>query len=283
MNASTSPHPPDQDHGSADLEFDLSALALTSDRQSTTTLAMGFEILRCFTSVHPTLSDIELAERTSLSPTTIARFTNTLCKLGYLCSDPTTGRYRLGPAMISRGYPLLPATTLRQAARPMMNELATALQGSVSMGIRDRLNVVYVETSRSNSDWSAQMSKIGLRYPIASTAIGHALVAGCEPLAREALLNEIKVHTPIIWTRYCEQLIQAHNEFVRKGFCSSYGEPHPDYCSVGVPVGRTSEGELIVLNCVVQSHMASRVTIEGTFGPRLVAMAGQLRQAVRFT
>ena len=164
-----------------------------------------------------------------------------------------------------------------------MNELATELQCSVSMCIRDRLSVTYVETSRSNSLWSAQIADIGLRYPIASSAIGHALVAGCEPLAREWLLNEIKVRTPVIWARYRDQQQQAHIDFLRKGFCSSYGKQNPGYCAIGVPVGLTADGELVVLNCVIRSHMASRETMESIFGPKLVAMAKQLRQAVQFT
>lgn len=37
------------------------------------------------------------------------------------------------------------------------------------------------------------------------------------------------------------------------------------------------DGELIVFNCVAQIHLASRSSIETTFGPRLVAMLDQLR------
>lgn len=269
------------DQEPADLEYDASASASPSDRQFATTLAKGMGILRCFTAVKPVLGNSELAERTGLSRPTISRFTYTLSKLGYLRGDSVTGKYRLGPAVISLGYPLLASLSLRQVARPLMNELAKSLRGSVSMGIRDRLSIVYVETSRSNSAWSAQLSDIGLRYPIASTAIGHAFVAGCDPLTREGLLNEIKVRTPMIWARYRDRLQQAQKEFANKGFCSSYGEQHPDYYAVGAPVGRTVDGEMIVFNCVAQVHLATRETIEDTFGPRLVAMVDQLRQAVR--
>lgn len=204
--------------------------------------------------------------------------TYTLTKLGYLRSDAATGRYRLGPAVISLGYPLLASITLRQPVRPLMNELARELHGSVSMGIRDRLSIVYVETSRSTPP-RTQLSDIGLRYPIAPTAIGHAFVAGCEPAARESLLNEIKVRTPGMWARYRDRLQQAQDEFARKGFCSSYGEQHPDYYAVGVPMNRLIDGELIVFNCVVPLPLASREIVETTVGPRLVAMVDRLREA----
>ncbi len=275
MNRRHSAYQTDQEP--ADLEYNAGVLASPSDRQFATTLAKGLEILRCFTPVKPVLGNSELAERTGLSRPTISRFTYTLTKLGYLRSDAATGRYRLGPAVISLGYPLLASIALRQSVRPLMNQVARELHGSVSMGIRDRLSIVYVETSRSKSPWT-QLSDVGLRYPIASTAIGHAYVAGCDPAARESLLNEIKVHTPGMWARYQGRLQQAQDEFARKGFCSSYGEQHPDYYAVGVPMDRLVDGELIVFNCVVPLPIASPETVETTIGPRLAAMVHQLRE-----
>lgn len=261
----------------ADLEYNQSVASSADDRQFATTLARGFEILRCFSAVRPVLGNKELADETGLSRPTISRFTYTLVRLGYLRSDASTGKYRLGPAVISLGYPLLATLALRQTARPLMNELARKTRSSVSMGIRDRLSIVYVETSRASTPWSAQLSDIGLRYPIASTAIGHAYVAGLDNASRDALLNEIRVHTPSTWSRYGDRLRAVREEFTRKGFCSSYGEQHPDYHAVGVPFGIAGDGEAIVFNCVAQIDVASRENLEKTLGPQLAAMVDQLR------
>lgn len=265
----------------ADQEYRRSVASGADDRQFATTLARGMDILRCFTAVRPVMSNAELAEQTGLSRPTISRFTYTLSRLGYLRNDPATGRYRLGPAVISLGYPLLASLSLRQTARPLMNELARTTRGSVSMGIRDRLSIVYVETSRASAAWSAQLSDIGLRYPIASTAIGHAYVAGCEPTARDALLNEIRVHTPDTWARYGTRLRSVHEEYIAKGFCSSYGEQHHDFHAVGVPLGRAADGETIVFNCVAQTHLFTRANVETTLGPKLAEMVEHLRMGSR--
>ncbi|PZQ78109.1 MAG: IclR family transcriptional regulator [Variovorax paradoxus] len=266
-------------HEPADLEYNQSVASSADDRQFATTLARGFEILRCFSAVRPVLGNKELADETGLSRPTISRFTYTLVRLGYLRSVATTGKYRLGPAVISLGYPLLATLALRQTARPLMNELARKTGSSVSMGIRDRLSIVYVETSRASAPWSAQLSDIGLRYPIASTAIGHAYVAGLDQASREALLNEIRVHTPATWSRYGERLRAVREELTRKGFCSSYGEQHPDYHAVGVPFGIADDGEAVVFNCVAQIDVASREDLEKTLGPQLMSMVVQLRSA----
>ena len=269
------------DREPADLEYEASHTASHKDRQFASTLAHGLDILKSFTAVKPVLGNSDLARRTGLSRPSISRYTHTLCTLGYLRHDEEGGRYRLGPAVISLGYPLLASIALRQEARPLMNELARSMRCSVSMGIRDRLSIVYVETSRAGASGSTQLSDIGLRYPIASTAIGHAFVAGCDLLTRKALLQEIRTRTPAMWSQHGERLRQAQDEFAQKGFCSSFGEQHPDYHAVGVPLGRAVDGELITFNCVAPLHLASRKTIENSFGPRLVAMVEQLRRTAR--
>lgn len=269
------------DQEPADLEYRASHDAAADDKQFATTLARGLDILRCFTSVKPVLGNKELADRIGLSRPTISRFTYTLTKLGYLRTDTLSGKYRLGPAVISLGYPLLVSIPLRQLARPLMHELANEVHCSVSMGIRDRLSIVYVETSRPPMSQVTQLSDIGLRYPIASSAIGRAYVAGCDVPARQALLNEIRVGTPAVWARCETWLMRAHDEFIQKGFCAGYGEQHPDYQAVAVPMGRLFDGELMVFNCVGPVHSISRRRMETRVGPKLVAMVNQLRAITR--
>ena len=269
------------DQEPADLEYDAGQHAAPDDRQFATTLARGLAILRCFTPVKPVLGNRELADRLGLSRPTISRFTYTLTKLGYLRSDALSGKHRLGTAVISLGYPVLASIPLRQLARPLMTDLANAVRCSVSMGVRDRLSIVYVGTSRSAMAPASLLADIGLRYPIASSAIGHAYVAGCDAAARESLLNEIQIRTPAMWESCRVKLMQAQTELTRKGFCSGYGEQHPDFHAVGVPMGRQVDGELIVFNCVCPTHLMSRRTMEAEVGPKLAAMVDQLQGAVR--
>jgi DNA-binding IclR family transcriptional regulator len=247
------------------------------DRHFATTLAKGMELLRCFTPVKPLLGNNELSQRTGMSRPTISRFTYTLCKLGYLCIDPDTRKYALGPAVVSLGYPLLASIALRQTARPWMNQLAQELRCSVSMGVRDRLNMVYVETSRSQPAWTPQLSDIGLRYPIASTAIGHAYVASCDAETRHAVLNEIQIYAPLSWNRFSSQLLAAPTELANQGYCVSWGQQHPDYWAVAVPYGRVLNFDMVVFNAVVHHTMTTREQLEQLYAPRLMEMIQRLK------
>ena len=146
------------------------------DRQFATTLARGLEVLRCFTPPEPMLGNKEISVRTGLPKPTVSRLTYTLTKLGYLRHNMRLGKYQLGSAVLSIGYPLLASMSIRQIARPFMKELADYTSGAVNMGIRDRLSMVYVEACRSGN--LTTLPDIGTSVPIAQSVIGRAFLYG---------------------------------------------------------------------------------------------------------
>lgn len=249
------------------------------DKQFATTLARGLEILRCFSPEGPALGNKDLSQRTGLPKPTISRFTYTLSRLGYLKTDHISAKYRLGPAVLAIGYPLLATLMLRQIARPAMKELADYAGGSVSMGIRDRLNIIYVETSRSSSMFSRQLSDIGLSQPIVATAIGRAYLAASAPAEREALINEIRIKTPRDWEQHQKKVMQSLADFERLGFCMSWGDLRKDVNAVGVALRLLSTGEIVVFNCALQSFLVKPQQVRSDIGPRLAAMVRSLPAA----
>ena len=249
------------------------------DKQFATTLARGLELLRCFTTDDPVLGNKDLAGKTGLPKPTISRFTYTLSQLGYLQVNRKLGKYQLGAAVLALGYPLLATTALRQIARPAMKQLAEYAQGSVSMAIRDRLNIVYIETSRSSSPFSRQLSDIGLSHPIPATAIGRAYLAACTAEDREALLNKIKVNSPELWDRHRQHMLESIGAFERRGFCVSHGDLRPGIHAVATPFRPLANGEIVVFNCVLHAFLLKPGQLEKDIGPRLAAMVRSLESA----
>lgn len=249
------------------------------DKQFATTLARGMELLMCFTPDRFQLANKELCQMLNLPKGTVSRLTYTLCKLGYLYQTPGSGLYALGSAVVPASYPLLANIGLRQLARPAMDELADYVGGSVSMGIRDRLNVVFVETSRSRHALSGKLADIGLSYPIAASAIGRAYLAACTPAERLALLNEIRVKSPEDWERYEKQIDAALQDFERFGFCVTYGELRPEIVAVGVPVPGLHHGRRLVFNCAIHKFRVTREQLYAEVGPRLLSMVRGLAQS----
>ncbi|HXZ52107.1 MAG TPA: IclR family transcriptional regulator [Burkholderiales bacterium] len=249
------------------------------DRQFATTLARGLEVLRCFTPLEPMLGNKEISVRTGLPKPTVSRLTYTLTKLGYLRHNMRLGKYQLGSAVLSIGYPLLASMSVRQVARPFMKELADYTGGSVSMGIRDRLNMVYVESSR-NGNTLTMLPDIGTAVPIAQAAIGRAFLAACTPAEREAVLNQIKVKEPELHRKFRPAIDKSLEDIRGRGFCVSIGELRREVSAVAVPMRRTVDGEIIAFNCGVPSFALKKGQLEDDIGPRLVAMVRNVEAAL---
>jgi DNA-binding IclR family transcriptional regulator len=249
------------------------------DRQFATTLARGLEVLRCFTPLEPLLGNKEISVRTGLPKPTVSRLTYTLTKLGYLRHNMRLGKYQLGSAVLSIGYPLLASMNVRQVARPLMKELADYCNGSVSMGVRDRLNMVYVESCRSGNGITT-LPDIGTSVPISQSVIGRAFLSACTPPERESVLNQMKVKEPEAHRKFRPSIDKALDDIRMRGFCASTGELRREVYAVGAPMRRTVDGEIVSFNCIVPGFMVKKGQLEDDLGPRLVAMVRNIEASL---
>lgn len=250
------------------------------DRQFATTLARGLEILRCFTPQRPILGNKELVQSTGLPKATISRFTYTLMRLGYLRQVSGQSKYQLGSAVLSLGYPLLATMYVRQVVRRPINELASEIGGSIALGVRDQINMVYVETSRSNTQVAPPYTDIGYSHPIAATSMGRAYLAACGAENRTAILNEIKVKTPEHWAQYRKSIEKSLQDYPRLGFCTSTDFFRANIYGVSVPLRRTIEGELMVFNCAVYAEQFTTADLEQRVGPRLLSLVRTIESSL---
>jgi DNA-binding IclR family transcriptional regulator len=158
------------------------------DRLFVGALARGLRVLAAFQPGEGALSNQVLAQRTDLPKSTVSRLTYTLTKLGYLSQDHDTGYYRLGLAVLALGSTVLGSYDIRRVASPLMRDFAMQHTISVSLGMRDGTDIVYLETCRSQAGIGAVTA--GSRVPLASTAIGRACYAILSPAERAALAPE---------------------------------------------------------------------------------------------
>lgn len=246
------------------------------DRQFATTLARGLELLRCFTPEHPVLGNKDLSRRLGLPAATVSRLTYTLTCLGFLAPAGDYGKYQLGSAVLSLGHPVLSQfSRLRRQARPLMMELAEATGGTLAIGIRDRLTVIYIETVRASSHRLYPVD-IGTRHPLAGTAMGRALLMSCRPQERQALINQLQVKAPEEWAQHGVRLLHNLQEFAQQGCCVSLGEVLPDVQAVAVPLGRIDRGEPAALNFSIQGRKLDEDWLRHDIAPRLQALARHL-------
>lgn len=252
---------------------------IPKDKQFASTLAKGLEILLCFKPDEPLLGNKEFVARTGLDKATVSRLTYTLVQLGYLRHDTKLGKYRLGAPVLSMAYPLLASMTLRQIARPLMNTLADEVRGTVGIGIRDRAEIVYMDTCRSEQG-DAPLIDIGASVPLLATAIGRAWLAKANPTEREMVLNQIKVRYPQLFAEHARRLPQALRDFAACGYCTNPGYFRQDRIAVAVPMAKPVNSEIVVFNCTILSTPATAPEIQQRTGPRLVTLVRSVEVAL---
>ena len=243
-------------------------------------LANGLQLLDAFRPFELALSHGELVQRSSLSKATVSRLAHTLCDKGFLQYDVRARRYRLGARMLTISNPLMAELRVRQAARPLMRTLADEFLGSVSLGMRDRGYMVYIETIRGHESPSFR-PEIGGSTPMWNTAMGRAWIAdriGASPKAewpdilQLSGLRDARDNMPIIE--------EAMDDYLRHGFCCSRGYWIPTVYGAAVPVRLPLYGETLVFNVGIPAARIEPEALEREVGPRLKQMVCRLKESV---
>lgn len=249
------------------------------DRQFVVALARGLEVLRAFTPKDNILGNQDIAAITHLPKPTVSRLTHTLTRLGYLTYSERLGKYQLGTAVLSLGYAALANIGVRQIARPFMQELADYANASVSLGSRDRLNMVYVEHCRSDATVTLRLD-LGSRIPVETTAMGRALLAALPASERQYLMDHAAKHDPKNWPRIKSGIEQAVEDYRTHGFVISAGEWQSDVHAVGVPLVPPDGSPILALNCGGPAFLFDRKRLTEDLGPRLVNLVRNVEAAL---
>ncbi len=265
-------------HSAAPVPGLVDAAELAKDRQFATNLARGLEVLRAFTPDEPMLGNRELTDRTGLPKATVWRLTYTLTLLGYLSYVEKFQKYRLGSGVLSLGYPLLASMKVRQVARPFMEQIARETGCTVNLGMRDRLNAVYVDTCRVDQG-NIYQPDIGSTRPLLSTSIGHVLLLSATQQERAAILNRLKLNDPDNYDRLLPMLLEDEKRLREQGYCHSPGGWRREIHAVAVPIRQGPGEECIALNATMSAFRLQADTLQREVVPRLREATLRIEQA----
>lgn len=252
---------------------------LEHDRKFVIALARGLDVLRAFTGTDSLLGNQEIATRAGLPKATVSRLTYTLTKLGYLTHIERLSKYALAPGALAIGYSALANMRIRQVARPFMQELADYTSASVSLGSRDRLNLIYIEQARGESSSLLRLD-LGARIPIATTAMGRALLAAVPESERQWLMKHVAKHAGNGWPKLREGIERAVSDYEARGFTLSAGDWQSDVSAVGVPLVSSDGSGIFAFNCGAPAFQLDKERLENDIGPRLVNMVRNVEAAL---
>ncbi len=250
------------------------------DAAFATTLAKGLVVLEAFDAGAAMLGNMELSARTGIPRPTVARLTHTLAELGYLRYEQDLAKYRLGARALRMAHPLLAGMQFRQVARPLMQELAESVRGTVSIGLLDGTAMIYVETARSG-DVGPHVPDIGMPIPVVSTAMGRA-AAAILPAAESALLEQrIRTDNADLWSAYRDKYRAGIGQCADRGFCTCYGEYMASIHAVAAPLFHARNlKQSFAINCGIPAFRLQPGQLEAEIGPRIRALAVSIRSLV---
>jgi DNA-binding IclR family transcriptional regulator len=250
------------------------------DAAFATTLAKGLVVLEAFEAGASMLGNMELSARTGIPRPTVARLTHTLAELGYLRYDPRLAKFRLGARALRMVRPLLAGMQFRQAARPLMQELAESVRGTVSIGLLDGTSAVYVESARSG-DVGPHVPDIGLPIPVVRTAMGRALAALLPAPELAALEQQMAAENAAQWSDWRDKYRAGIGLCAAHGFCTCFGEYMPSIHAVAAPLFHSKFPEQVfAINCGIPAFRLQPGQLEAEVGPRIAALAASIRALV---
>jgi len=240
--------------------------------------ARALALLGAFTPQDYRLSNRDLATRTKLPASTVARIAKSLVVAGYLhyCEDER--KYRLAAPVLALGYAAFAGFDLQRTAREDLQDLADSQRVQVNLSSRDRLDLVVLESCSSAHAPLALNLDVGARNGIASSPMGWALFAALPELERYYLMETVERRSPRDWPRLRRRLGKALGELYDVGYCTSIGEWDRNLGIVAVPVVMEGGAPFVVAS-VGSSAQITRARIQRELGPRLLSVARRIQQA----
>lgn len=248
------------------------------DRNFVKSLAKGLAILRAFEQGE-LLGNQDLVRLTGLPKATVSRLTGTLQDLGYLKLDPLTRKHLLAARWLGLSAAGQRHLALRQRLRPMLDDLALALDLTVILGAREHLSVLFLEMSRPTRSLLTVNTAPGSLVPIASTAIGLAYLVGAPVGERTQILQELREQDPADWDATRRVVEQAHKDHAALGFVVHQRSRGGAVSGVGMALQVPPHGHLTVACAGPSSELTRRRLVESV-GPRLRDVVRQMQKVV---
>ena len=167
--------------------------------------------------------------------TTTFRYLQTLVESGFLRHDSATDKYALGERFLTIAKADTDISSVRQLARPAMNELMTEFNETVNLAIAREDQIVYIDLVVANRALRMQ-TRIGETHPMHSTALGKAMLAYYPEKDLERYLSH-PLSERTGRTLIERESIESQLRQVRKaGYAMETGENEDGAMCIGAPI-----------------------------------------------
>ncbi len=255
-------------------------LELTGEARYSQSLERGLAILSCFTPERTLLGIAELADMLGMSRSTTHRYVITLVALGYL-RQGARRKYRLAMHVTELGLSAMNGTSLREHARPDLEELSRRSAYTVAIAVLDGPELLYVDRVRGRRRGQRLIElglRAGSRLPAHQTAMGKLLLAHLPARERRELIAELKPGGgggPGAITSK-SALRDELETIAQDGIASSGEELLAGLVAIAAPL-RCESGEVVAAaGMAAHSSTISRQGLVEQLGPHLISTADRI-------
>jgi IclR family transcriptional regulator, pca regulon regulatory protein len=248
-------------------------------------LERGLAILTCFTPQRPVMGIAGIADALGMSRSTTHRYVITLVALGYL-EQGASRKYRLGPRVTDLGMSALSSMSLREYARPYLEELRRETKFTVHLAILDGSEILYVDCVRGSRPGQYKIDRdlhVGSRLPASCTALGKLLLAYLPDAEQEALIASLKLAKGGPNAIASKKALKAElGQISEEGLAVDDEELAAEVQAIAAPV-RSSGGEVIAAVDLVGSRSTIAVDeLAVSLSPHLIATAARISARLGF-
>lgn len=223
-------------------------------RTGESSLARAVRIVESFRYGEPALTITEIAERSRLPAPTVSRLVAGLVDCGWLERE---GRdVRVGVRLWEIGSRASPTLSLRQAARPFMQDLQAVVGQHTQLVVFEGSDVLIVERL-SARDAAVNYSLIAGRLPVYASSSGLVLLAHAPVEEQERIMampmrayTEHGIRTP-------GALRSALAQVRERGYALCAGHIHPATTGIAVPVRGPGTRVVAALSLIVPNDDAA--------------------------
>ncbi len=254
-------------------------LTLGGEARYSQSLERGLAILACFSLERPLLGIAELAEMLGMSRSTTHRYVITLVALGYL-RQGAQRKYRLALRVTELGLSAMNSTSLREHARPFIEELSRRSTFTVAVAVLDGPEILLVDRVRGRRRGQG-LIELGLRsesrLPAHCTAMGKLLLAHLPARERRELLVELKLSRHGPGAIASKSTLREELESIPGDvLASSREELAPGLIAIAAPVRDGSCEVVAAAGMAAHTTMLSPQVLLEQLGPHLISTADRI-------
>lgn len=251
----------------ADIEQDLKKPVMAVHR--------SVKILRHLGAIGRPAGVNEIARAVEIVPSTCLHILKTLAWEGLVDVEPSTGRYGLGPTVLQLARNMAGSDDFVLRAQPILDRISTDHGVTTGAVRRHGTRVTVVARSAIANNFGIDII-VGTRFPVLTSAIGHALAAGTGEFSHDELVQgvqHLRWHQPPDAGAWAQEITTV----AERGYAVDHGNYIGGVTVVAAPVRVPGDPD----DAPTRHAICALILNEQAKGRKLQKLIGDIRDRAR--